>query len=72
MNVFQKAIKDKCLECCNNQANEVKLCEIEDCPLHKYRLGKNPDKKKREMTDEQREAFAERMKKYWENKKVNE
>jgi hypothetical protein len=37
-----KAIRAKCLDCCGGSANEVKLCEIEDCPLFPYRFGKRP------------------------------
>lgn len=37
-----KAIRAKCLDCCCGQANEVRLCPCEDCPLYPYRLGKNP------------------------------
>ena len=29
-----KAIRKKCLDCCAGQEKEVKLCPIEDCPLH--------------------------------------
>lgn len=35
-----KAIRVKCLDCCGGSANEVKLCEIENCPLFPYRFGK--------------------------------
>lgn len=64
-----KVIRAKCLECCNGQANEVKECVIKTCPLYNYRLGKNPDRVRKEMTDEQKEACALRMKQYWENKR---
>ena len=37
------AIRKKCLDCCCWSANEVKLCEIEICPLYSYRFGKKPD-----------------------------
>lgn len=58
-----KAIRAKCLDCVCFQKEEVKKCTMSDCPLHPYRLGKNPYLPKREMTDEQREAARERMKK---------
>lgn len=56
-----KAIRAKCLDCCCDQANEVKLCPSESCPLHPFRFGKNPFLK-REMTREQRERAVERLK----------
>ena len=64
-----KAIKAKCLDCCCGQREEVKLCPVEDCPLWAFRLGKNPNRKRREMTDEQRKAAAERLAKAREAKK---
>ena len=55
-----KAIRAKCLDCCCDQREEVKLCPAKDCPLWPYRMGKNPNRK-RTMTDEQRKAAAERL-----------
>lgn len=40
-----KAIRAKCLDCCCGQAKEVRLCPMTDCPLHPYRMGKNPTRK---------------------------
>lgn len=40
-----KAIRLKCLDCSGYKALEVKNCVILDCPLHKYRFGKNPNRK---------------------------
>ena len=37
-----RAIRQNCLECCGNSANEVKQCGRSDCPLYLFRLGKNP------------------------------
>lgn len=56
-----QAIRAKCLDCCCDQANEVKLCTAIRCPLHPFRLGKNPNIKPREYTEEQREAMRQRM-----------
>ena len=58
-----QAIRAKCLDCCCDQANEVKLCLATRCPLHPFRLGKNPNIKPREYTEEQREAMRQRMQK---------
>ena len=62
------AIRAKCLDCCYDQREEVKLCPAKDCPLWPYRMGKNPNRK-RTMTDEQRKAAAERLAKARELKK---
>jgi len=56
-----KAIRAKCLDC-NYTANEVKLCPCTNCALWPFRLGKNPNIKPRNLTEEQRQAAAERLK----------
>lgn len=58
-----KAIRQKCLECGEGSANEVKLCPVERCPLYPFRFGKNPYRQKRELTDEQHAEMAERLRK---------
>lgn len=55
-----KAIRAKCLDCCNGSAQEVKLCTVSKCPLYDFRLGKNPNIK-REYTEEQRAEMAKRL-----------
>ena len=37
-----KAIRKKCLECCNGQIKEVKMCEVKRCPLYPYKNGHRP------------------------------
>lgn len=64
-----KAIRAKCLDCCCDQKEEVKLCPATACPLYPFRLGKNPFRK-REMSEEQRKAAAERLAKARENRKA--
>jgi hypothetical protein len=39
-----KAVRVHCLWCCNGSANEVSLCAATACPLHPYRMGRNPEK----------------------------
>lgn len=56
-----KAIRAKCLDCCCGSFNEVKMCPCTDCSLYEFRFGKNPYLK-RELTDEQREKAAQRLK----------
>jgi len=36
-----KAIRKKCLDC-SGTSNEVKLCDIVQCPLYIYRSGHRP------------------------------
>lgn len=55
-----QAIRAKCLDCmCGNRA-EVKLCVCHDCPLFDFRLGKNPNIKRKELTAEQKAAMRDR------------
>jgi len=35
-----KQIRQFCLWCCDGNANEVRECPAEFCPLHKYRFGR--------------------------------
>jgi len=48
--------------------NDVKNCTARDCPLYPFRLGRNPFRTKREMTEEQRTAAVERLAKAREKK----
>lgn len=47
-----KAIRAKCLDCCCDSSNEVKLCPAEGCPLHPFRFGKNPYRTPRTLSEE--------------------
>lgn len=58
-----KAIRAHCLDCCCGSSEEVKKCPVDYCPLYPFRFGKNPYRAKRELTEEQRAAASERMKK---------
>lgn len=56
-----KVIREKCLDCCCGQYSEVEKCGIKDCPLHSWRFGKNPYRRKRELTEEEKAIAAERL-----------
>lgn len=69
-----KAIRAKCMDCCCYQRNEVAACPCTNCPLWPYRFGKRPviegqEKKKKNLTDEQRAKLSEKMKKMQEARK---
>lgn len=55
-----KAIREKCIDCCCGSTYEVKLCTATRCPLYAFRLGKNPNIKPKELTEEQREELRRR------------
>jgi hypothetical protein len=54
-------IRAKCLDCCGEQPSEVRRCVSIKCALWPYRMGSNPMRDKREMSDEQRAVIAERF-----------
>jgi len=56
-----KAIRQFCIDCNGGSLNEVKNCTSPNCALYPFRLGKNPYRTKREMSEEQRQAAAERL-----------
>ena len=62
-----KAIRDFCIDCCGGSRETVKVCPSEKCALYPFRMGKNPFRQKREMTEEQKKAIADRLKKGREN-----
>lgn len=64
-----KAIRAKCLDCCCGQLREVELCPSTRCALHPFRFGKNPFRTKREMTEDQRAAAADRLRRAREKQK---
>lgn len=37
-----KALRMKCVNCCNGSAPEVRLCTAVDCPSRPFRMGRNP------------------------------
>lgn len=56
-----KTIRKYCLTCCCESAHEVKVCPAKECELYPYRLGHDPRKGKRVLTDEDKEIMRERM-----------
>lgn len=37
-----KAIRAKCIDCCCGEKKEVRECNMAECPLWPYRMGKRP------------------------------
>jgi len=52
-----KAIRQNCLECSNQAKGEVLNCAIPDCPLYPFRLGKNPNRKRKTILEEHDELL---------------
>lgn len=59
-----KAIRTFCVEeCCCGNYNFAKTCVDNKCPLFAFRLGKNPYRKQRTLSDEQKKDLSERLSK---------
>ena len=56
-----RAIRQKCLDCSNGSANEVKACPVERCPLYAFRFGKNPYRQPRALTEAQKKELTSRL-----------
>lgn len=54
-----KVIREKCLDCCCGSWLEVEKCTAVNCPLHPWRMGKNPYRKP--PSEAQREAARKAM-----------
>ena len=69
-----KAIRLKCLDCSCGSNEEVKNCFAKKCLLYQFRFGykldENGNRRKRDLTDEQRQKMAERLKKVRDNKNL--
>ncbi|MHC4269858.1 MAG: hypothetical protein ACYSTS_15515 [Planctomycetota bacterium] len=44
-----KAIWAKCKECSGNQLVVIRKCQIADCPLYPYRMGRRPIEKSEQI-----------------------
>lgn len=42
-----KAIRLKCIDCCGGSKREVRLCTAYCCPLHPFRMGTNPNRRRK-------------------------
>lgn len=57
-----QALRERCLDCCVGSAQEVRLCVAVACAAWPFRMGTDPWRAKRVMTDEQRNRLAQRLK----------
>jgi hypothetical protein len=56
-----RALRARCLDCCCGSTSEVRKCVAVGCPSWPFRMGVNPFRKKRVLTDAQKAAMAERL-----------
>lgn len=58
-NPVLSAVRAKCLDCAGTWL-EVERCECANCPLWPFRFGRDPWRRRRELTSEQRRQAVER------------
>lgn len=56
-----KAIRANCLHCCCGSSNEVARCGCKNCPIWPFRLGRNPYRQKRVLSEAQLESIRKRF-----------
>ena len=54
-----RALRLHCLDCCNESAQEVRLCTAVDCASWPFRMGKNPWRRK--LDPQERAALQARL-----------
>src|SRR6478752_4070264 len=54
-----KALRLRCLDCCCGSAPEVRKCTAVACPSWPFRMGTNPFREKRVLSEDQRRAAVE-------------
>ncbi|MBQ3467299.1 MAG: hypothetical protein IJH21_03130 [Oscillospiraceae bacterium] len=54
-----KAIRAHCVDCCGGSWKEARLCPASSCPLYPYRMGHNPNRKRREPDSPEAEDLEE-------------
>jgi hypothetical protein len=54
------AIRQNCIECCAGAVAEVRRCRMIACPMWPYRMGTNPFRAVREVSEDQLEVLRAR------------
>ena len=55
-----KTIRTFCLEC-SGSPSEVRLCPCKNCRLYDFRLGHDPRREKKQLSDDQRNNLRKRL-----------
>ena len=54
-----KAIRLKCIDCCAGQATEVRKCPAENCPLWRFRMGREIKDENISFSDDFEDEYSE-------------
>ncbi len=60
-----KTIHQKCMDCSAYQIKKIELCPSSDCPLWPFRMGKDPFKTPRIMSEKQKQVLAAATEACW-------
>ncbi len=53
-----RALRLRCVDCCTGSVQEVRLCAAVACPSWPFRMGKNPWRAARALSEAQRATLA--------------
>lgn len=56
-----QAIRERCVDCCAGSTQEVRYCVAVACAAWPFRMGTDPWRAKKQLTEEQRAALRDRL-----------
>ena len=56
-----QALRERCVDCCAGSTHEVRLCVAVACAAWPFRMGTDPWRAKRVLTEEQKDALRHRL-----------
>jgi hypothetical protein len=58
-----QAIRERCVDCCGGSTQEVRLCVAVACVAWPFRMGTDPWRAKRTLSESEKNLLADRLKK---------
>lgn len=56
-----QALRERCVDCCGGSVFEVRACVAVACPSWPFRMGTDPWREKRVMSDDQKAVLRDRL-----------
>lgn len=56
-----QALRERCIDCCAGSTSEVRRCVSVNCPSWPFRMGFNPWREKRELSEERKTQLKETL-----------
>lgn len=60
-----QTIRQNCIECCGGSPKEVSLCPIQRCPMHPFRMGRDPNPARRKAAENLLHTEAKKEASQW-------